>query len=217
MPDPLGSGTASHNFDFVFEVITEAVATTIDTITDPINVGGIVSITTTGLGSLTSASTIAGTAVSSASAPGGDGTLTCWGFVDGEVRPAMGSAIVIATDGVLSTDGTSVELTTMSGSRYVNASGIIYNSYSLASAFPLVVEGDQVHIETPELATLEESLNLVDFPDGVYVAWWRSADTGVMTQATITISPGGVVNRGLTAVGLTLVGLTQVGLTAVGL
>ena len=219
MPDPIGAGSTTYSYDFVFEVVTTPVSQLIDSISSPMRVGESISITTTGLGSLTTATTIGGLAVASASAPSGDGTVTCWSFVDGAVRPAMGSVIVIASDGTNSTSGTTVPLTTMTGYTYVTASGILYDNYSLAKAFPSVVEGDQVHIETPAGASLLPNLNLVDFPDGTYQAWWRNSTTGVMTQLIVYIAEGGAVISvgGLTVAGLTTSGLTTAGITRAGL
>jgi hypothetical protein len=176
---------------------------TIDTLGDDntnVRVGATEDVTTTGLGTLTTASTIGGKAVASVSAPSGDGTVTLASFVDGQTYPAMGTQSCVMSDGSL-TATTNRNLTTMDGWQYVTVSGLDTGDFSLGKAFTGGDTPSQLHVIDDGVGTLNADGTLTDWPEsGVYTAWARmNAGTyteGTMKTFTFTVTAGGVVILG---------------------
>jgi hypothetical protein len=178
--------------------VTGGVASpTVDSFDSPVRVGGTHSITTTGLGTLTTASTIGGKAISSASATGGDGTVTLPSFVSGQTYPAMGTQTFIASDGT-NTASISRTLNTMTGWQYVDVVGLSSGDFSLGKAFTGGDTPTQLHVIDDGTGNLNADGTLTDWADtGTFTCWARMAAAGSysggeMVSFTFTVDAGGV-------------------------
>lgn len=177
---------------------------TIDALGDgntTVRVGGTHSVNTTGLGALTTASTIGGKAISSASAPSGDGTITLAGFVNGETYPAMGTVTCIMTDDTLSAS-VNRTLDTIPGWQWVTVAGLDRGEWSLGKAFAEDETPEQLHVIDDGVGILNPDGTLTEWPDtGTFGAWARMAaggpySVGEMVYFTFTVNSGGIVTGG---------------------
>jgi hypothetical protein len=93
-----------------------------------------------------------------------------------------------------------------------------YLGYWMIDIFGVTpVNGDKFYgIDADVTWTADTGGSAVSLPVTTPVVYW-DASTGIAYLLDVTVTPYGIVNRGLTAIGLTQVGLTQAGLTAVGL
>lgn len=193
---------------------------TIDSLDTPVRVGGTHNITTTGLGTLTTASTVGGKAIASASATGGDGTITLAGFTAGQTYPAMGTQAVIASDGT-NMAAISRTLDTMTGWQYVVVSGLDTGEWSLGKAFGVGEVPLELHVIDDGTGVLNADGTLTDWPDsGTFTCWARmdsggGFSEGEMTSFTFTVTTGGIeIGAGLTSAGMVSRGIASSGLTS---
>lgn len=201
----IGAGTFIDNEVFYWSMEDAGAATTIDTLGDgntTVRVGGTHSVTTTGLGTLTTASTVGGKAIASASAPSGDGTITLAGFVSGQTYPAMGTVACVMSDGTL-TASANRTLDTMEGWQWVNVSGLDTGDWSLGKAFSGGDTPAQLHVIDDGTGVLNADGTLTDWADsGVFTCWARMAAGGAypggeMVSFTFTITSSGIVINGM--------------------
>lgn len=193
--------------------LSASASTTIDTIDNPITVGTAFNLTTTGLGTLTTASTIGGVPVTAASAPSGDGTLT-YSFTNAALGPLMGTVSVVASDGTNTATATGKTLQTMSGYTSIVLASLDRSSTSLGSD-PAINNGDEVHAPNLGGGTLAATGLFTSVPFGTYSGFWkRDATDGKMYTFTVILSSTGTTVTGLTGVGLTVSKITVSTLTA---
>lgn len=178
--------------------VTGGAAVTIDSLDNPLNVGGIHGITTTGLGTLTTATTFGGKNIASANSPGGDGTITFPGFVVGQTYPPMGQVNVIASDGT--NTATAVRnLETMPGWQYVVVGSLDRGQWSLGKAFVTGENPLELHVVDDGTGILNDDGTLTNWSaSGVFTCWARMAAgggfiAGEMTSFTFSIVESGVV------------------------
>lgn len=189
-----GGGYQSGIYSFAADgVLSTAV---INSLPEFLPVGETVEIETTGLGDLTTTTTISGKQIASADAPDGDGNITIASFVNGQTYPAMGLAEVIARDGTEESQPySSSYLVTMPGWQYVDVSDMDTGPWSLGKA----VTGDtvitQAHAIDDGTCVLNEDLTLSNWALGDYTAWLRD-DDGVMYQLNFTVTQSGVTPTG---------------------
>lgn len=145
-------------------------------------------VTTTGLGTLTSL-TIGGTAVSSLSAPSGDGTFSIPMWADGVIGFALGAPQAVVTG-----DGTNTASSTTTITAPTNYTAVTLTSVNTASGYL----GNQVSLSVsdviiyPTAASLGTSTNSIGV-DGVIntsyagsqTLYKRNNTTGVVTQITL--------------------------------
>ena len=190
-----------------------ASSNTIDTIDNPITVGTPFNLTTTGLGTLTTASTIGGVPVTAANAPSGDGTLT-YSFTNGVLGPLMGTVSVVASDGTNTATATGKTLQTMSGYTSIVLASLDRSATSLGSE-PAINNGDEVHAPNLGGGTLAATGLFTSVLFGTYSGFWkRDATDGKMYTFTVILSSTGTTVTGLTGVGLTVSKITVSGLTS---
>lgn len=168
----------------------------VDSLPADLPVGETVEIETTGLGDLTTATTIGGKQIASADAPDGDGEITVAPFVNGESYPVMGLVDVITHDGTEESQPYNASyLVTMPGWQYVNVSDMNTGPWSLGQA----VTGDtvitQAHAINDGTGVLNENLTITNWALGDYVAWLRD-DDGIMHQLNFTVTQSGVTPTG---------------------
>lgn len=182
------SGGGYHSGIFSFGAVGIASAYSIDTITSPIALGSSASITTTGLGTLTSL-TIGGLAVSSLSATGGDGTFSVPSWTDGVQGFLIGaSQAVIAGDGS-NTANSVTTITAPANYTLVTLTSVNNTIGYLGNQVSLNI-GDQIIF--PTAASLGISTNYIDVDSGIYtdyagsqVLYVRNVTTGMVTQITV--------------------------------
>lgn len=176
---------------FVLAVKEPGASATIDTITSPLVVGSTgKTITTTGLGTLTTLTFGSGKSCLSISATGGDGTFAMPAFAHGVTYPAMGTQTFIAGDGIL-TASTTASVSTISGYTAVTmVDPLDTGEWSIAKD-PAIVNGDVIHLPTAA-GTLNSDGTLTDYVFGVYTMWRREAATGMMYTSQLTVSESGV-------------------------
>jgi hypothetical protein len=196
VPDPFV--TASTNPDqawtvyFIIEPINPP-GGSIDSLgtSGTVHVGKSESITTTGLGTLTSVS-VGGKAAASIAAPGGDGSVTIVGFIDGETYPPMGTVSVVVGDGTTTATKSDALLTTMEGWQYVDVSGLdTTEEFSLAKAFGGGDVPTQLHVINDGTGVLNANGTLTNWAVGTYTCWARMAAgtwaAGTMKSFTFTV------------------------------
>ncbi len=184
--DSSGGGYASGIFSFGAVGVTSS--ETVDTITSPIALGGTGSITTTGLGTLTSL-TIGGKQVSSLSAPSGDGTFSIPLWVDGVQGFLLGSGqAVVAGDGT-KTANSSTTLNPQTNYTLVTLTSVVTSNGYLGNQVSLSV-GDQIIF--PTAASVGVATNYIDVDGGIYTdysgtqtLYKRNVTTGIVTQITL--------------------------------
>lgn len=161
---------------------------TIDSGTNPVSLGTTGNtINTSNLGTLTSL-TIGGVAVTSLSAPSGDGTFSIAAWADGVVGTPLGTQTQLAGDG---TDTASRSVTVNPGT---NRDWVALTSVNTAvgylGAYVSLNIGDQIHF--PTAASLSVTANYIDVDGGIYtdyagsqVIYKRHVSTGVVTAITL--------------------------------
>lgn len=173
---------------------------TVDTLGDgntTVRVGGTHPVSTTGLGDLTTASTVGGLSIVSASAPAGDGTITLAGFTIGQVYPAMGTQTCIMSDGTV-TATASRTLDTMDGWQWVDVVALDTGDWSLGKAFSGSNTPSQLHVIDDGVGILNANGTLTNWSStGTYTAWARMATGGMfaggeMVSFTFTVTASGV-------------------------
>lgn len=170
---------------------TSLVPTSIDTIDDPIKVGTPINITTSGLGTLTTASTVGGDAVTAVNAPSGDGTIT-YSFTNGVLGPLMGTVSVVASDGTNTATATGKTLQTINGYTSRILAGLDRSATSLGSD-PAINDGDEIHAPNLGGGTLAINGLFTSVPFGTYSGFWkRDVVDGKMYTFTVIISSSGV-------------------------
>lgn len=164
-------------------------AQSIDTVTTPLLLGSSGnSITTTNLGTLTSL-TIGGKAVSSLSAPSGDGTFSIPSWIDGVQGFLLGSGqAIVAGDGTNTATSTAT-INPQSGYTLVTLTSVNTASSYLGNQVSLSV-GDQIIF--PTAASLGATTNYIDVDGGIYTdyagaqtLYKRNTTTGIVTQITL--------------------------------
>lgn len=189
-------------------VLAAGASTSIDTIDSTITVGTAFNLTTTGLGTLTTASTVGGVPVTAANASGGDGALT-YSFTNGALGSLMGTVSVVASDGTNTATATGKTLQTISGYTSIVLASLDRSSTSLGSD-PAINNGDEIHSPNLGGGTLAANGLFSNVPFGTYSGFWkRDATDGKMYTFTVIFSQLGVSATGLTSVGLTTSGLTS--------
>lgn len=186
--DRNSSGGGFQSGVFSFAAVGVASSETVDTITSPLVLGGSGSITTTGLGTLTSL-TIGGKQVSNLSAPSGDGTFSIPVWTDGVQGFLIGSGqAVIAGDGTkTATSSTTINpqanYTLVTLTSVNTASGYLGNQLSLTI-------GDQIIF--PTATSLGATTNYIQVDGGIYtdyagsqILYKRDYSTGIVTQITL--------------------------------
>lgn len=170
-----------------FALKAASAAATVDTIDNPITVGTAFNLTTTGLGTLTTASTIGGVPVTAASAPSGDGTLT-YSFTNAVLGPLMGTVSVVAGDGTLTATATGKTLQTMTGYTSRVLASLDRSSTSLGSD-PAINNGDEIHAPNLGGGTLAATGLFSNVPFGTYTGFWkRDATDGKMYTFDVTFA-----------------------------
>lgn len=187
---------------------TSVASTSVDTIDNPITVGTAFNLTTTGLGTLTTASTIGGVPVTAASAPSGDGTLT-YSFTNGALGPLMGTVSVVASDGTTTATAAGKTLQTISGYTSRVLSGLDRSATSLGSD-PAINDGDEIHAPSLGGGTLSVAGLFSSVPFGTYSGFWkRDATDGKMYTFTVILSSSGTSIVGITSATITRSNLTS--------
>ena len=165
---------------------------TIDSLPENLPVGETVEIETTGLGDLTTATTVGGKQITSADAPGGGGTIEIASFANGVSYPPMGLTEVIARDASEeSLPYDSSYLVTTPGWQYVNVSDMNTGPWSLGSAISGGTVITQAHAIDDGTGVLNEDLTLTNWALGDYTAWLRDED-GIMHRLEFTVTQTGV-------------------------
>lgn len=196
VPDPCSGYSVFSDIRYSSALIYTpgGVSPTIDTI-GTVRPGQSVSITTTGLGTLTTATTIGGKNILSASAPSGDGTITAADFVSGVSYPAMGTVTVAASDGTNTATKTDATLATYADHLTVTlATPFDESEFSLFSAWPPgdpPQAGEVVHFPNDGTGVVNYNLSLTDFAEGTHTFWVRRYD-GIMYSFDADISASGV-------------------------
>lgn len=184
----LSAANTDSRYGFYLDV-TGGASYTIDSITSPLVLGSSGnSITTTNLGTLTSL-TVGGKAVSSLSAPSGDGTFSIPAWTDGVQGFLIGSSqAVVAGDGT-NTASSTVTVSPQAGYSLVTLSSVNTGTGYLGSQVSLSV-GDQIIF--PTAASLGSGTNYIDVDGGIYtdyagsqILYKRSTSTGIVTQITL--------------------------------
>lgn len=145
-------------------------------------------ISTAGLGTLTSL-TIGGVSATSLSAPGGDGTFSFPGYVDGVVTSLLSTVTAVAGDGT-NTANRSVTLQPTDGWSYVTLSGTLNSSNTgiLYNFSPAAVTGDQIVFESGNVI-VDAQGNIET--DTNTTLWHIQASTGVARSVAVTVIAGG--------------------------
>lgn len=174
--------------NFVY-YLTSSPAYSIDSITNPLLLGSSGNtINTSSLGTLTSL-TIGGKAVSSLSAPSGDGTFSIPAWADGVQGFLLGSSqAVIAGDGT-NTASSTVTVSQQAGYSLVTLTSVNTGAGYLGNQVSLSV-GDQIIF--PIAASLGTTTNYIDVDGGIYtdyagsqILYKRNNTTGIVTQITL--------------------------------
>jgi hypothetical protein len=180
---------------------TSGTLPSIDSIT-PLNIGSSGTVTTSGMGSLTSL-TITGKAVSSLVSSVGSSTFSIPSWADGVVGFKLGAGLTaVGSDGTYTATDTSVVLSPEVTHDYVEIESVNNAAGYLGAYFALNI-GDQVKYSTA--STLGVTENYIDVDGGIYTDYTgsqiihvRNYSTGVVTQITLI---NGVVSAGTTLVG----------------
>jgi len=215
--------------DFVDSFTVEGFGASIDSIDEPVIVGGAFDFTTSGLTGITSITTDkAGVTVSGITA---DTSATISPWVDGALYPMVpcdlsltfddGSASAVAST-TLEADATFTDVEALN--PITSNSNTIGGAIKLATG-RIVSSGDVMYHTVPVGMSDLVVLPRTDFSTtnaGSFDLWlWVSggADAGKMYYYRVTITDGGgvVVSGGLTSAGLTSSGFTSSGLTSPGL
>lgn len=156
-------------------------------------------ISTAGLGTLTSL-TIGGISATSLSAPGGDGTFSFPGYVDGVVTSLLGTVTAVAGDGT-NTANRSVTLQPTDGWSYVTLSGTLNSSNTgiLYNFSPAAVAGDQIVFESGNVI-VDAQGNIET--DTNTTLWHIQTSTGIARSVSVTVE-GTALTVGLTGVSAT--------------
>ena len=200
-PSGLRPGIQSYIYDGTgasYTSLTTSTGTGVARTIDSIGSSGVVTlgasgvaITTTGLNTLTSL-TINGVAVSSLSAPGGDGTFTSPPLAEGLAVGRLNTSVgVIASDGT-NTASTTATLTLPSGWSYITLAGTLNTSSTslLYNAAPAVDVGDQIVGETAKI-TLYQSLDAETDYVGTQTLYHIDATDGIWRAFNLTTGIGG--------------------------
>jgi len=203
-------------------------AATIDPITDPIEAGGNLSFTATGLGTVTSITTnISAITAGLITGTGSSGGATISGWVDGSPYPDLPAAIIFTfSDGVV---------VPTKASNVAMPSGFVRQQFTewtvddpsfLGNLFDAdgfdVVGAQFFYIPYSDLVIGADTKIDVSTA-GTIVGWLRPSTgfgAGNMHQYTIDVTESGAVvvsGGGLTSSGLTSPGFTSSGLTSTGL
>jgi len=161
---------------------------TLDTITNPLTLGGSGSITTTGLGSLTSL-TIGGKQVSSLSAASGDGTFSIPLWVEGVQGFLLGSSQAVSAGDGTKTVSSTTTINPQAGYTLVTLTSVNSGSAYLGNQVSLSI-GDQIIF--PTAASLGAATNYIDVDGGIFTSYAgsqtlykRNVTTGIVTQITL--------------------------------
>lgn len=202
-------------------------AATIDTITDPIEAGGNLSFTATGVGTVTSITTnIAAITVGSITGTGASGGATISGWVDGSPYPDLPAAIIFTfADGVVvPTKASNVSMPSGFVRQQFTEWTVDDPSYlgNLFDADGFDVIGSQFFYTPYSDLVIGEDTKIDVSGAGTIIGWLRpSTGTGAgnVYYYSISVSAGGAVigGGGLTTRGLTVSGPTVRGLTVTGL
>lgn len=201
-------------------------AATIDTITDPIDAGGVLAFTATGLGTVSSITTnIPAITVGAITGTGASGGATISGWVDGAPYPDLPTAITFTfSDGTVSPTKSS-NVRTPSG--YVRQQFIEWTVDSpsyLGTLFDAdgfdVVGSSFSYIPYSDL-TIGADTKINVSVAGTIIGWLRPTTgfgAGNVYYYSISVtSSGEITGGGLTSSGLTSSGITRPGLTSAGL
>ncbi|HTF96743.1 MAG TPA: hypothetical protein VL995_11470 [Cellvibrio sp.] len=196
LPSTMANGTATSNQAWAMFFETRTIATPATPVIDTLGTAGAIRvgqtepITTSNLGTLTSAS-FGSKAFASFAAPGGDGNVTLGGFVDGETYPAMGTLTVAAGDGTATASKVDATLDTMPDWQWVNVSAIDTTEFSLGKAFGGGDLPTQLHVIDDGVGVLNSNGTLTNWPVGTYTCWARMAagtwPAGTMKSFTFTV------------------------------
>lgn len=167
---------------------TSGILPNIDSIT-PLNLGSSGTVTTSGMGALTSL-TINGKAVSSLVSSVGSSTFSIPSWADGVVGFKLGSGFTtVGSDGTYTATDTSAFISTESTHDYVEIESVNTSAGYLGAYFALNV-GDQVKYQLA--STLSVTENYIDVDGGIYTDYSgsqiihvRNVTTGIVTQITL--------------------------------
>lgn len=193
----------------------------VDTITDPVEIGGTLSFTTTGFATLTAITTDQ-TGITVSGITGVDGSADVDDWQDGEICVDLPAAATYTF-----TDGTNSALIEgdvtipSTYTRVVAASPALTVGYLagdiLAQTGRTFVSGDVFNHTSYDDFELNPDTGYTVTSEGVIDLWVRVAagsDAGKMYyySVSIVINSGGLTSAGLTSIGLTRAGLTSSGL-----
>jgi len=176
----------------------DALNASISSLPTNISYGQSGSITTTVLGTLTSM-TIDGVAVSAISAPSGAGSFTMTQRVNGAVIPSYGSGKAVLVGDGAKTATSTINVVTATGESYQTIASPVATDNTYLHYYMTLANGDQVTFNTAAaqgVANNQINANsqiVTDFV-GSQTIWIRRAATGIVTQATVTKSAGGVIS-----------------------
>jgi hypothetical protein len=195
----------------------ETSGNTIDTLDDPIYPGEPADITTTGLGDLTTNSTVGGVPVQAADAEDGDGTITPAPWTSGEEYPYAGTVTVTAIDvDDLETSDTTTLALVPGYTAVTVGSTINTGEWSVAKAFPggdPLQEGEFIYYPDDGTGEILPNTDAVDFAAGTHVFWAHRYD-GLLFSFNVTFGAGGVVVPNITAQAITSEGITAQAITS---
>jgi len=199
----------------------------VDSITDPVEVGGTLTYTTSGFASLTAITTNQ-TGITVSGITGVDGTATVAGWVDNSVYPDLPVDVTYTfTDG---TNSGTIDGTVTNPASYTRlpiASPVLTSGYLAGDIFAqtgrTIVSGDIFNYTVYDDLVIDADTGYTVSSEGSFDLWVRIAagtDAGKMFYYTVTITESGAVvvsGGGLTSSGLTSSGFTSSGLTSTGL
>lgn len=190
-----------------------------------INVAGVNTALTTGMGTITGATISDGTRTGNAipNMPSGDGSFSfTWPYADGDIRPLFDVPVTAKfTDGTryVSMAGTYPLPSNYNTVTWLGATNI--SPYHLGSVLTLT-DGNFMHYENAYVSINQDgSMSFILGTTFPYVinGLLQDATSGVITRVIITVASDGAVISvgGLTVAGLTTSGLTTAGITRAGL
>jgi len=190
----------------------------VDSITNPVYVGGTgYTLTTTGMGAITSLS-FAGKACTITAASVGSCTFSIPTFANAVTHPQPGASHTFtASDGTLSATIDRVVGTLATFTAVTMTDPLNTDEWSIAKD-PAIVDPDVVSLPTaggvlnPD-GTLGDGAG-GDYVFGVYEMWRWEAATGTMYTSQLTVSESGVsIDNGITTRGISDASISQRGIT----
>lgn len=191
----------------------DSLNTSITSLSTSLTYGQSGTIVTAALGTLTTM-TIDGVAVASVNAPAGSGSFVMAQRVNGAPIPSYGSAkAVFVGDGSSTATGV-IDVVVATGEAYQTIASPVATDGNYLHYYMTLTNGDQVSFNTAATqGVTNNQINansqiVTDFV-GSQTIWIRRASTGIVTQATVTKTIGGVISVVLGGVSTATVGAVQ--------